>query len=45
MILDDDELDTSQLELQAATVSVPVDAGADPAVDLSKLVDPSSYKA
>ena len=43
MILDDDELDTSQPELQAAVVFAPVDASVDPAVDVSELIDPSSY--
>ena len=45
MILDDDELHTSQPELQATAVFAPVDAGVDPAVDISEPFDPSSHEA
>jgi hypothetical protein len=41
VILEDDELD---LDLGATAVSASVDAGANPAFELSKLVHPLSYE-
>jgi hypothetical protein len=43
VILEDDELDTP--DPKAAAVSALVDAGADFAFKLSKLIDPSDYEA
>jgi hypothetical protein len=45
VILEDDESDTPEPEPEATAVSASVDAGADPAFDLSKPVYPSSHEA
>jgi hypothetical protein len=45
VILEDDESDIPEPEPEATAVSASVDAGADPAFDLSKPVYPSSHEA
>jgi hypothetical protein len=44
VILEDNESDTPEPEPETIAVSALVDASADPAFDLSKLVYPSNYK-
>ena len=45
VILEDNESDTPEPEPEATAISASVDAGADPAFDLSKPLDPSSHEA